>query len=232
MRVLVVAAHPDDEVLGAGGTIARHVRQGDEVHVAVLGEGGTARFAERTGARAAHIVDDLAASFQAAATVLGVAGAQSFGLPDNRFDSLDLLDVVKVVEGVVARVNPDVVYTHHAYDLNIDHRVTAAAVVTATRPLPGTSVDSVLAFEIASASEWNFAQLDGRFVATHFVELADEDFAVKVAALDCYGAEMRPFPHRRSYEVIDAMSRLTGSTVGLQRAEGFCVLRSRDRLAS
>lgn len=229
MSVLVVAAHPDDEVLGAGGAIARHVEAGDAVHVRLLGEGGTSRAPRRrdspTGT--AEVLENCA---KRAAAVLGVASLRGFGLPDNRFDSVDLLDIAKLIEAEVDALAPAVVYTHSNADLNLDHRVTAAAVITATRPMPGTSVDTVLAFEIASSTEWAFGQLGSSFTANYFVELSDTHFDIKRRALDCYADEMRPFPHRRSYDVIEAMSRLAGATVGVQRAEAFELVRSRIRL--
>lgn len=229
MKVLVIAAHPDDETLGVGGSVARHVHDGDEVHLRVLGEGGTSRYSEREGAPAS-LTKNLENDLQNAARVLGAASAEVLGLADNRFDQYDLLDIVKLVETEVAAIAPELVYTHSSADLNIDHRVTAAAVLTGTRPIPGSPVDAVLAFAVPSSTEWAFSQSGQLFLPNHFVELTKAHLATKIAALRCYAGEMRSFPHPRSHEVVDAMSRLAGATVGVELAEAFQVLRSRARV--
>ena len=136
MNVLVVTAHPDDEVLGCGGTLARHAAAGDETHCLILAEGATARSAERQVQAHADELEALRASAQAAAAALGTSSVRFGGLPDNRLDSVDLLDVIKLVETALAATKADVVYTHHAGDLNVDHRVAHAATVTAARPVP------------------------------------------------------------------------------------------------
>ena len=148
-RVLVIAAHPDDEVLGCGGSIARHVADGDEVQVAIMAQGlfsrGTPEEAEQQALR------DACAE---ANRILGVQGLECFDLPDNRLDSLDLLDLVKPVEALVARHRPGIVYAHWSGDVNIDHRRLHEAVVTACRPQPGHPVHTLLFFEIPSSTEW------------------------------------------------------------------------------
>ena len=154
MNVLVLAAHPDDEVLGCGGTMARLVDQGAEVHTHILGEGITSRYDTREAANLAE-VQALHAQAHRAGAALGVANVVIHSLPDNRFDELALLDVVKLVEGVIKSLAPTVIYTHHAGDLNIDHQIVNRAVLTATRPT-ATSVQDVLAFEVPSSTEWAF----------------------------------------------------------------------------
>ncbi len=218
-RILIVAAHPDDEVLGVGGAAARHADAGDEVHVLILAEGATARGTQRdVGVHGAEI-DRLRKAANAAAAILGTLPPRFGGLPDNRMDSLDLLDVVKVVEAVVDEVRPAAVYTHHGADLNIDHRVTALAVRTACRPLPGQAVANLYAFETLSSTEWGESFEPVRFVG---IETTLER---KLRALECYSGEMRPFPHARSLQAVEALARLRGAQNGLAAAEGFAVLR-------
>jgi LmbE family N-acetylglucosaminyl deacetylase len=219
MSVLVVAAHPDDEVLGCGGTVARLAGAGEQVHIAILGEGATSRAGAPAGATGA-----LAAQAQEAGRALGAAEVVCLGLPDNRFDTLALLDVVQAVERLVARVAPHTVYTHHAGDLNVDHRIAHQAVVTATRPLPGAAVRRVLAFEVFSATEWGFGGTGPAFAPVHFVDVT-ETLEAKQRALACYAGELRPFPHPRSPEAVEALATWRGATAGLMRAEAFEVVR-------
>lgn len=216
--VLVVAAHPDDEILGCGGTIARHANQGDVIHIVIVAEGETSR--DNEDASAATRLHAAAAS---AARTLGAEPPVHLGLPDNRLDSIALLDVVKEIEKIVDRVSPSIVYTHHGGDLNIDHRVVHQAVITACRPLPGSSIRAVRCFETVSSTEWASDSSGAPFQPTHYVNI-DEFMTVKLKALEYYEMEMRPFPHARSLEAIDALARLRGSQVGWQAAEAFsCV---------
>ena len=212
-RVLVVAAHPDDEVLGCGGAVARHAALGDEVESLILAEGATAR---GTPADQCGALKDAA---RAAASVLGAAPPRFLELPDNRLDSLDLLDIIQRIEAVVEEVRPDMVLTHHGGDLNVDHRITHRAVLTACRPLPGGSITAIHCFETVSSSEWG-----APFNPTRFVDIS----AVidrKIAALECYAAEMRPFPHARSIQAVRALATVRGASVGRPAAEAFMTVR-------
>ncbi|MDO8463212.1 MAG: PIG-L deacetylase family protein [bacterium] len=220
--VLIVAAHPDDEVLGCAGTVAKWVRAGATAHVLVLGEGETARHATRAVGLAQHaVVDGLQAAAQGAAAALAVASVRVLDFPDNRFDTVPLLDIAKAVEAAVAEHRPDTILTHHRGDLNVDHRATFAAVLTACRPLPGMCVRTILSFETPSATEWNSP---AAFAPTLFVDITDT-LATKHEALRHYEREMRPFPHPRSHEAIDALACWRGATAGLRAAEAFEVVR-------
>lgn len=219
--VLVVVAHGDDEALGCGGTIAAHAARGDAVHLLVVADGVTSRAADTD--RAGREADT-----RAAAERLGIAARPEFlGFPDNRLDSVALLDVVQAVEAVVERVRPVVVYTHHGGDLNIDHAVVHRAVMTACRPLPGAPVRAIYGFEVPSSTEWSDPDLARPFVPQRFVGIGDH-LQTKLEALACYGSEMRPFPHARSTEAVEALARLRGSQVGMPAAEAFTVLREVD----
>ncbi len=223
MNVLVVAAHPDDEVLGCGATIARHAERGDAVRVLILGEGITSRHDRRVDADPA----ELAALHNAAARAAEVLGAKDLelvDLPDNRFDTVPLLDVVKIVERSVASWGAETVYTHHAGDLNVDHAVTARAVVTATRPVPGATVQCVRSFEVPSSTEWAFGMF-GSFVPDTFVDVAGT-LDRKIAALREYDGELRAFPHPRSGDNLEIVGRRWGATVGIDAAEAFCTVRN------
>lgn len=227
-NVLVVAAHPDDEVLGCGGTIARHARGGDEVHVLLLGEGVTARDTRRDSRRRRKELQGLDRAVEQAAQTLGVAKVHRAYLPDNRFDSLDLLDVIKTVERVMADVAPEHIYTHHAGDLNVDHRVVHQAVVTAARPVPGSRLCRLQAFEVPSSTEWQGAGSGPPFVP-HFYRDITHTLTVKIEALAAYAGEIRSYPHPRSLRAVELLARQRGTAVGIEAAEAFMLIREVDR---
>jgi LmbE family N-acetylglucosaminyl deacetylase len=223
MIVLVVAAHPDDEVLGCGGTIARHTKAGDTVHILIVAEGAMSRIEG-----SADDVDQLIEAAKRAAKALGAEKPKMLGLPDNRLDTVALLDVIQPIEDVVRGTMPEIVYTHHGNDLNLDHRIVHQATVTACRPLPGSTVRRLFAFEAPSSTEWSTRSMGPAFNPAHFVGIADT-LDAKTAALNCYETEMRPFPHPRSTEAITALAQVRGSHVGLAAAEAFeVVLDIRD----
>jgi len=223
-KVLVVAAHPDDEILGCGGTIARHAQQGDEVHVVIMAEGATSRGEQPASDGHEEALSKLASAAREANALLGAASVTLHALPDNRMDSLDNLDVIKRVESEVQRVAPSIVYTHHAGDLNIDHRIVHEAVLVACRPQPGNTVNTILAFEVASSTEWQPGTLQSSFMPNWFVDIGDM-LEKKLAALAIYEMEMRPWPHARSIRAVEHLSRWRGATVGKEAAEAFQLAR-------
>ena len=222
--VLVIAAHPDDEVLGCGGTIARHVAEGDEVHVVILAEGATSRDVTRNPEARTQELGELAQAAHKAKDILGVSSLHLHQFPDNRMDGVDLLDVIKCVEEHIGRVVPSVVYTHHAGDLNMDHQVTHKAVVTACRPQPGHAVNTVLFFEVPSSTEWQTPGSGAAFTPNWFVDIS-ETLKQKKEALEAYADEMRSWPHARSTEAVEHLARWRGASVGTEAAEGFVLGR-------
>jgi len=217
--VLVVAAHPDDEALGCGGSIARHVAAGDKVHVTFVADGLTSR----PGARA----DDLARRQRAtemANKILGVSSTSLLGLPDNRLDSVPLLDIVQPLEALIAKLAPEIVYTHHYGDLNVDHRVTHQAVMTACRPQPASSVQEILTFEVMSSTEWSSVGL-APFLPNLFVDISKQ-LQLKMQALEAYELEMRGSPHSRSLVHLRCLAEHRGNSVGIKSAEAFMVMRA------
>lgn len=224
MKILVIAAHPDDEVLGCGGTAARLVGEGHEVHFAILGEGVTSRNAQRADAEQSHLTR-LHRQAHAAAVQVGVKNVVLHKLPDNRLDTVALLDVVKIVEDLVDRVKPEVIYTHHAGDLNVDHGVIHRAVLTATRPVAGQPVLEIYAFEVPSSTEWAFHRIEPAFHPNVFVDIT-RTLEKKIAAMECYESEARKFPHPRSPEALRAVATRWGSVVGCAAAEAFELVRS------
>ncbi|MEW6664749.1 MAG: PIG-L deacetylase family protein [Thermodesulfobacteriota bacterium] len=223
MRVLIVAAHPDDEVLGCGGTIAKHAFDGDDVFIVILGEGMMARSKSENDPHLRRKQRKLWEFSKKAARILGAHQPVQHHFPDNRLDQVDLLEIVHAIEDSVERFNPDMVYTHHPGDLNVDHTVVARASATATRPLPGRRVAGVYSFEVLSSTEWAFG-VGGAFQANRFVNIT-KFLELKIQAIQAYETEVVAFPHPRSIESITALAKLRGSQSGLGLAEGFSVVR-------
>lgn len=218
MKVLVVAAHPDDEILGVGGTAAMHVRRGDTVALAIICEGISARYAPERHA-------EVERQSRNAGAILGVAEVVLRSLPDQGLDTLPVTQVAAPVEQLIAEFEPEVVYTHFAGDVNRDHRILAEAVLVATRPYAAPSVREVLMFETPSSTEWGAAQLAPVFQPSVYVDISDV-LDLKIEAFVCYTAEVRPFPHPRSPEALRDRARYWGSLVNRRAAEPFTVVRS------
>lgn len=218
MKVLAVAAHPDDEVLGCGATLARHADAGDHVEVVILGTGALSR----NGADPAE-VSKLTQQAAEAGRVMGARDVRVLDLPDNRFDHLDLLDVVKRVEEAIRGVDPQVIYTHHASDLNVDHRITFQAVLTACRP-QGGGPRRILSFEVPSSTEWQAPTVTPVFAPNVFVDVS-ATLDRKLKAMSCYVGELRPAPHPRSLDGLAALAAWRGATVGVRAAEAFVLVR-------
>jgi LmbE family N-acetylglucosaminyl deacetylase len=224
MSVLVIAAHPDDEILGCGGTMTRLAREGHEVRIAILAEGMSSRYTQREHADE-QLLQHLYAGAQQAADKVGAKELVLCKLPDNRLDTVPLLDVVKLVEQLVARFRPEVIYTHHPGDLNIDHGVVHRAVLTATRPVAGSCVREIYAFEVPSSTEWAFQRWEPSFRPNVFVDITDT-LETKIEALAFYDTETRKFPHPRSAEALRAIAARWGSVAGLPAVEAFELIRS------
>ena len=216
--ILVVAAHADDEALGCGGAIARHVAEGDTVHAVFLADG----VSSRQGAGADEMDRRLSASEQAR-KALGITTTNFLGLPDNLLDSLPLIEVIRPLETVIRQLNPLIIYTHHYGDLNNDHRIAHQAVMTICRPTPESSVKEIYAFEVMSSTEWNSVGL-APFLPNLFVDISGYLHA-KLKALEAYGLEMRPTPHSRSMEHLTALAQHRGHSVGVDAAEAFMVMK-------
>jgi len=220
MSILVIAAHPDDEVLGCGGTIRRHVEEGERVDILFICDG--------VGARG-YTVESSEGEIRReagckAAEILGAQEPRFLDLPDNQLDTLPLLSVVKAIEEVLEELQPHTVYTHHSGDLNIDHSLINRAVLTACRPQPEEFVKNIYAFEVASSTEWSEPAHDAVFTPNHFVDIAT-CLDAKLGALEAYEFELRPFPHPRSKEAVMALAQWRGASAGLEAAEAFQVLR-------
>lgn len=223
-NILVVAAHPDDEVLGCGGTMARLAAEGNSVYTLILGEGVTSRDSRRMRAKREKDIAELKKQSKKAGKVLGVKKTFSFDLPDNRFDTVALLDIVKTIEKIKKETDPDIVFTHHKGDLNYDHCITFRAVMTAFRPMQGERARAIYSFEVPSSTEWSAPSADSYFMPNHFVDIS-KTLAKKIKAFSEYENESRAFPHPRSVEAIELYAKRWGTAAGLGSAEAFQVIR-------
>ena len=224
-NVLVVVAHPDDEVLGCGGTIAKHVKNGDNVYVVILAEGITSRGVRPDKNFRMKGLEELKEAAYKANDILGVTKLILKSFPDNRLDSVDRLDLIKEVEDLISNFKPAIIYTHHSGDVNIDHRRIHEAVVTACRPVPGCCVKHLLFFEVASSTEWQPPQSSLQFMPNWFVDIS-ETLNKKLNALQVYSCEMRGFPHARSIDALKYLAMWRGASVGVNAAEAFMLGRN------
>jgi LmbE family N-acetylglucosaminyl deacetylase len=218
--VLVVTAHPDDDVLGCGGTIAKLAANGALVHVVFLADGVFSRDGE---SRSEELKARRAAA-KKACDILGVKSVSFGDLPDNRMDTVALLDITLEVERHILEHRPATVFTHHAGDVNIDHRRTLDAVVIACRPQLGHPVRSILSFEVPSSTEWQLPGNAPVFEPNWFVDIS-ATLNKKMAALDAYTDELRDWPHPRSRRGVEYLARWRGATVGVDAAEAFVLGR-------
>jgi LmbE family N-acetylglucosaminyl deacetylase len=225
-RILVVVAHPDDELLGLGASIHRLVhRHGCQARAVILGEGLTSRSATRDPARWAADLATHRGNIGRAAAAIGYASTGIYNFADNRFDSVDLLDIIKVVEQEKEAFQPTLIFTHHGGDTNIDHRRTFEAVVTACRPLPGEPERTILACETPSSTEWQAASYPQPFLPNFFLTVTDEDIAAKITGMEAYEFERRAYPHPRSPEALRLLAQRWGVVTGQSFAEAFMLVR-------
>lgn len=220
--IIVFAAHPDDELLGEGGTIRRLVNEGAIAHAVILAEGITSRANSRAEADKNEL-EELQKDARAAADEIGYSTIDFCGLPDNRMDELDLLDIIKIVSSYVEKYTPDTIFTHHHGDLNIDHRKTCEAVLTACRPVGDYCVKRIYAFETPSSTEWNYEYVEP-FKPNVYVDVTNTVEA-KIKGMVCYRSESTVYPHPRSTEALRALASYRGSNCGFDKAEAFMLLR-------
>lgn len=222
-NILVFAAHPDDELLGVGGTVRRFVNEGATARAVIMAEGLTSRRDSRNDTDCSELLA-LQEDARRAAAEVGYTGIDFCGLPDNRMDSLDLLDIIKTVSNFVEKYKPDTIFTHHHGDLNIDHRVTCEAVLTACRPVEDYCIKRIYAFETPSSTEWNFNYTEP-FTPNVYVDVSDT-LEAKIRGMACYRTESTEYPHPRSAEALRALGRYRGSNAGFKMAESFVLLRA------
>ncbi len=222
-RILVIAAHPDDELLGCGATISKHIKEKDEVVVAIMATGITSR-----GQSNEDDLNKLREAAEKASAFLGVKKILFFNGPDNMMDSQPLLPLIKEIEQLILDHNPEIIYTHFYGDINIDHQMISQAVQTASRPIPGSQFIEVRLFEILSSTEWGMHLGKGNFVPNLYIDIKGH-IEQKLQALHFYESEMREYPHPRSYEACKYLSSIRGSQSGVDFAEAFMIIRKLEK---
>ena len=216
---LIVAAHPDDEVLGCFGTVAKLIHKGWLVNTLILSGGKTSR-----GAVKPQEIEILRKEMHAANALIGILHVTQADFPDNSFDSVPLLEIVKRIEKEISVIKPEIIFTHHIGDMNIDHQITHKAVLTATRPMKNECVKSIYAMEIPSSTEWNSFAPATAFIPNVFSDIS-ETIDLKIKAMGCYLSELREYPHPRSLQHIKEMAKVNGTKVGLEYCENFMLVR-------
>jgi len=224
-KILIVVAHPDDEVLGCGGTVAKLIKKGYQAHTLILGEGKTSRLDKRDTKACSQELECLNQEIVSANKILGIDKIFVETFPDNRFDGADLLDIVKVIENIKNQIKPDIIFTHHYGDMNIDHAITHKAVLTATRPMNDECVKDIYSFEIPSSTEWNSFSRENAFIPNVFFDISSE-IELKIKAMSEYKSELRDYPHPRSLQHIRELAKVNGTKVGLEYSENFMLIRS------
>lgn len=217
--ILVIGAHPDDEVLGVGGTIARYARQGDRVSVLILTDGVTSHH---------NATERQKAAARKACQALGVHDLRFVELPDQRLDSLPLLEVIRPISAAIRDLRPQVVFTHHRGDANQDHRVAFAATLVAARPFGDHPVQRLLCYEVASSTEWGPPFPEWAFLPTVYVDISatlEEKVKAFEAYRDTFVSEVKPYPHPRSPEAVRVYAQQRGIAVGMQATEAFVLVR-------
>lgn len=228
-KILVVVAHPDDELLGLGGTMHRLIHDyGCECRVVILGEGITSRSDTRDPASWKKELEIHRANIHAAQAAIGYQSVGIYDFPDNRFDSVDLLDIIKVVEKEKKEFQPTVIFTHHGGDVNIDHQRTFEAVITGTRPMAHERVKTIITFETPSGTEWRAASDPKHFIPNIFFGISEENLAAKIKGMESYEFEKRVYPHPRSPEALKILAQRWGVVVGKPLAEAFMLIRHID----
>ena len=210
--VLVIAAHPDDEILGCGGTVALHTRRGDRVTAVIVCEGESLRYGPNGVGQAQHT--------RRAADTLGVKDVRSLCFADQRLDTVPLTDIITPLESIVRDVRPRIVYCQHGGDVNRDHELLFKAVLVATRPTE-ESIEAVYAFDTASSTEWAHPR---SFVPDTWIDISTT-LEQKLAAMACYESEVRPYPHPRSLEALRHRALAWGHQHCLEAAEVFMTVR-------
>lgn len=227
-KIMVVVAHPDDELLGLGATMHKLIHEYNvKTHVVILGEGITSRSEERDTEQWKKELLIHKKNIKAAQTAIGYHSVSIYDFPDNRFDTVALLDIIKVVEKEKNEFQPEVIFTHHGGDLNVDHQRTFEAVITATRPMKKEVVNTVITFETPSGTEWQPSSDPKRFIPNIFISLPESSVEAKIKGMESYEFEKREWPHPRSPEALRITAKRTGLIVGLELSEAFQLVRIR-----
>ena len=236
MKVLVIVAHPDDEVLGMGGTLRKLSVKNHDIKVVFLATGIAARRSDNFRNETKYEINKtlikkmeeqikkLRLDAKRALKILGIKNIEFFNFPDNEMDMVSNLEITKTIENIIKKFKPDVIYTHTKNDINVDHRAIFNATITATRPSTRANVKKVICFEVPSSSEWNFGDT---FSPNIFVDIKRE-LSYKKKAIQAYKTELKKFPHPRSANSLDIIAKRWGTVSGFEASEAFELIRELD----
>lgn len=226
-NIMVVVAHPDDELLGLGATMHKLIKKYKvNTHVVILGEGLTSRSDERDLESWKADLDKHKNDIEAAKNEIGYHSVSVYDFPDNRFDTVALLDLIKVIEKEKSEFKPQLIFTHHGGDVNIDHQRTFDAVLTACRPMKDEISKTIVTFETPSGTEWRASSDPRHFIPNWYMEVSEDDIHAKISGMEKYRFERREYPHPRSPKALKIHARDVGVSVGCKFAERFCLVRS------
>jgi LmbE family N-acetylglucosaminyl deacetylase len=223
MKYLIFAAHPDDEVLGCGGTAARLAREGNQVLPVIVCENASVRYEQ-------DMQDSLEQWSKQSAAILGISEPVFLRMPDQKLDKYSSLEMAQALEKVIMDIQPEVIFTHHGGDINKDHRVIFEATMVATRPVPGSKIHSVYSYETISSTEWAFTDFYLKFTPNTFFDIS-ETLDLKIKAFSRYESEVKKYPHPRSPQGIEIRAKDWGTKVGVKAAEAFQLIRSIKHLS-
>lgn len=225
-KILVVVAHPDDELLGLGASMHKLITAYNcTIRTVILGEGITSRSDSRDLKRWEADLKIHRENIEQARASIGYESVKIYDFPDNRFDTVALLDLIKVIEKEKEAFNPEIIFTHHGGDVNIDHQRTFEAVMTSTRPMKHENVHTIITFETPSGTEWRASSDPKNFIPNFYIGISEEDLQAKIVGMEAYEFEKRVYPHPRSPEALRILAQLRGLTVGKELAEAFCIIR-------
>lgn len=225
-KIMIVVAHPDDELLGLGATMHKLINNYNvQTHVVILGEGITSRSDVRDVKVWEEELRIHRKNIKAAQSAIGYHSTSMYEFPDNRFDSVAILDIIKVIEKEKQAFHPDVIFTHHGGDVNIDHQRTFESVITACRPMQNEQVKTIITFETPSGTEWRVSIDPRHFLPNLFFSVSEKDIDAKIKGMESYEFEKRAYPHPRSPQALKIQAQRWGITVGTGFAEAFCLVR-------
>jgi LmbE family N-acetylglucosaminyl deacetylase len=226
-KIMIVVAHPDDELLGLGASMHRLISEYNvQTHVVILGEGITSRSDKRDTELWQEELATHRKNIHEAQKAIGYHSVSIHDFPDNRFDTVALLDIIKAIEKEKQAFQPDIIFTHHGGDVNIDHQRTFEAVITACRPMEHETVKTIITFETPSGTEWRASTDPRHFVPNFFISVSEENLQAKIRGMESYEFEKRAYPHPRSPQALAIQAQRWGVAVGCYYAEAFCLVRS------
>ncbi len=217
MKIVIFAAHPDDEVLGCGATAARLASEGHTIIPVIVCENASVRYGD-------GMQENLESWSRKSAKILGISEPVFLGMPDQQLDKYSALEMAQRLERVIKELKPETIFTHHGGDINKDHRVLFEATMVATRPLPSCKVREVYTYETISSTEWAATEFYSRFSPNTFYDVT-ATLELKIKAFGEYLSEIREYPHPRSLKAIEIRACDWGARVGVAAAEAFHLVR-------